>query len=87
MTHDDYETEELARHNHAAKKIDEANLQIDDEPGAPDHEDAISHLNALPEDHAIEKAKEWTGRDDLSSFEEAIAAVRELLTSKANEST
>lgn len=86
MTEQEYEAEELARYNAAAKKIDAANLQIDEEPPAADHEDAIAHLNALPKSHAIAKAREWTGRDDLSNFEEAVAAVRELLTGGDNES-
>lgn len=42
-------------------------------------EDAVAHLKQMPESLAIKKAREWTGRDDISSLDEAIDAVEEEL--------
>lgn len=74
-----YAEETSARYDKAAKRIRDLNLQVGDEAPLADHEDAIAHLYAMPRAHAIAKAREWTGRDDIRSLDEAVEAVRELL--------
>lgn len=68
---------ELDIHNRVGEWAHANGLTHDlgDENMQPDHEDAIAHLKQLPPKEAIAKAREWTGRDDINTVEEAISAV------------
>jgi hypothetical protein len=71
--------EELARFNAAAQAVHRAGVQVGTAPGGPDHEDVVAHLKQMPPHRAVEQAREWTGRDDITTLDEAIAAVEEAL--------
>ncbi len=73
--------EEAAIHNSVGLWAHEKGFQVDlgDENMQPGAEDAVAHLKQLPPDEAIKKAREWTGRDDIHTLEDAVAAVQEAL--------
>lgn len=81
-THESVYREELDRHNAIGefyKKNGYGTTPDADDKMTHDAEDAVSHLKAMPEEEAVAKAKEWTGRDDIGTLDEAIAAVEEEL--------
>lgn len=71
--------EDAERHNDLGRIAVEKDFQVDTGPGEVSAEDAIAHLKQLPPDRAVAQAREWTGRNDIKTLEEAIAAVRESL--------
>lgn len=74
--------EEAERHNELGRSIRAGGDQIDadsDDDADPDAEDAVAHLQQLSPDGAIKTARQWTGRDDITTVEEAVAAVRAAL--------
>ncbi len=71
---------ELDRHNSIGDGYEEDGYGTEGLGGfkhGPD--DAVAHLKQMPEHLAVEKAREWTGREDIETLDEAIAAVEEEL--------
>lgn len=71
---------EADRHNDMGRMAHAGGHQIPFEPlPEPGVEEAVSHLKQLPPHLAVEKAREWTGNNDIDTLPQAIAAVRAML--------
>lgn len=70
---------ELAEYEEKAALARQLGLVRPATPSQHGAEDTIAHLKQIPPAKAIEQAREWTGRDDIRTLDEAIAAVREAL--------
>lgn len=71
---------ELARHNESGAAMVRSGIKLAGDPHVnhgPD--EVVSFLKRMPEEAAIEKAREWTGREDIETLADAEAAVREAL--------
>lgn len=72
--------EETQRHNDMCRRARELGLvENAPDPHPPGVEDVIGHLQSMEPAHAVAQAREWTGRKDLLTFEDAVAAVKAAL--------
>jgi hypothetical protein len=72
---------EADRHNDLAKLAYGSQIDADSpDETEPGHDEALAHLRQMPEKHAVAKAREWTGRTNITNMRQALAAVREMLT-------